>query len=193
MDLVPEALLGEVLARVVMLGTPSIAVPPIVVARSPLNLIVVPVGASGAGKSGGNVVSRELLPTERIDVRDGFLLGSGEGIADAFLGDPEQIDDNGRKRTIRRQLYTAMLVVVDEGQTMIELGSPEGSTLIPRLRTVWSGGTLGQENASSERWRRVETGAYSFAAVVAMQPKYAVQLLNDAAGGTPELDRGYPP
>ena len=95
-------------------------------------------------------------------------------MAEAYLGPPEKIDDGDKKRTIRRQEITAVLAIADEGQVVLELGSRNGTTLLPQLRTAWSGHTLGQENAKAETWRRIEQGRYRFAAVLSLQDRKSV-------------------
>ena len=147
-----QAVLGVVLARVAMLTPPALRTPAIVGGRATLDLLVALIGASGAGKSSANDVGRELLPTDRIDIKDGFLLGSGEGIAEGFLGPPEKVEgDDGKKRVVRHQEFTAVLAVADEGQVLLELGQRKGSVLLPQLRSAWSGHTLGYRRTPRPR------------------------------------------
>jgi len=81
---------------------------------------------------------------------------------------------------------TAVLAVVDEGQVLVELGGRRGATLLPTLRSAWSGATLGQANASAETHRRLAAGFYRFCAVILLQPEHAATLLADGGGGLPQ-------
>jgi hypothetical protein len=78
------------------------------------------------------------------------------------------------------------MLVADEGQVLNEIASRKGSTLLATLRTGWSGGALGQTNASVETRRLIKDGAYRLCAVFALQPEHASRILNDAGSGTPQ-------
>lgn len=182
-----DAVLGAVLARIAMLTPPGVRLPAIIGSSGTLDLIVGIVAPPGVGKSSSMATARELVPTDRRDVIDGAPLGSGEGIAEAYLGPAETVeDDDGTKRRVRRQAFTAMLAYLDEGQALAELAGRRGSTLLTTLRTAWSGGRLGQANASADTHRVVHEGRYRFALVIAWQPAHAAAILDDAAGGTPQ-------
>ena len=181
-----DAVLAAVLGRVATLTPPTVGLPPIVGGRGTLDTICAIVGPPGVGKSGAVDIARSILPTRRVDIVDGLVLGSGEGLVDAYLGAVEDIDDDGKKRRVRRQTMTAVLAVVDEGQVLVELGGRRGATLLPTLRSAWSGATLGQANASAETHRRLAAGFYRFCAVILLQPEHAATLLADGGGGLPQ-------
>ena len=182
----PDAALGAVLARVAMLTPPSTQLPAITGDLATLDLLVGLIAPSGGGKSTTVSLARRLIPCERNDIVDGIPLGSGEGLVDAFLGPVEETDGGGRRRRVRRQTKTAVLAIVDEGQVLADLGSRRGSTLLPTLRTAWSGGDLGQANATVETHRHLRAGCYRFVAIIGWQPAHAAAVLADDVGGTPQ-------
>ncbi|MGI8936895.1 MAG: hypothetical protein ACR2JF_01530 [Iamia sp.] len=183
-----DALLGVILARVAAATPPTVRLPAIVGSPGSLNLAVAIVGAPGIGKSSGAEVGAELVALDDPAVGDAVPIGSGEGLVDAFLGPPvEEVDPvTGDKRRVRRQVRRGVLAVLDEGQALAELGQRKGSTLMPTLRTAWTGGVLGQANAAEDRRRRLPAHAYRLAVLIGLQPEHAAALLDDAAAGTPQ-------
>ena len=182
----PDAVLGVVLARVALVTPCGVVLPALVGSTAPLNTLTALVAASGAGKGATVDVAAELLPIAIDDLVADFTLGSGEGIVAAYLGDVIELDANGKNKKVQKQVIRGVLAITDEGQVLAEFASRKGSTLMPTLRSAWSGKTLGQGNASVETNRRIPAGAYRFVAVVALQKQYAMSLLDDAGGGTPQ-------
>ncbi|MFE4409079.1 hypothetical protein [Streptomyces sp. NPDC056821] len=164
--------------------------------RASLNLFVAAVGGSGVGKSTGSKVNRDLLAASDPEFRDGLPIGSGEGIAEAFMGTIDEETGEVRKgrdgtetpvtRKVRKQVRHNAFFYVDEGQLLAKLGERTGSTLGETLRRAAIGETLGQTNASEERTRYVEGGTYSLGLLVGFQPSTAMPVLDDAATGTPQ-------
>lgn len=181
-----DAVLLSVLARVVTLTPPNITLPAIVGSRASLNLFVAVVDSSGGGKTGAIGVARDLLPHDRKDVIDPILPSSGEGIIDAFIGYEETTDDDGKKRKERKQTKVAGLVVVDEGQGLLDQASRSGSIVLPTIRSGWMGGDLGQHNATEERKRWLQAHRYRLCMVMGFQLAYAADLIADGEGGTPQ-------
>jgi hypothetical protein len=163
-----------------------------------LNYSAAIVGDSGVGKSSDFSVARNLLMTrDDIDFADELPLGSGEGIAEAFMGEVEEMpepafDESGKPKKqkpklVRKQVRHNVFLVADEGAAMTELMvGRKGSTLGSTLRTAWSGGTLGNANASKDRYRVIPEGSYSLGMVVGFQRATAAPLLADAVAGTPQ-------
>lgn len=150
------------------------------------------VGASGAGKSSSIEEARDIFPLpEGRDFLDGLPVGSGEGIAEALMGtvdeeDPSRTDKNGNPRLVptRRQVRHNAFFDVDEGDTLIRLGSREGSSLWPTIRSLWSGGVLGQQNATAERNRIIPARSYAISMIVGFQEPNAVKVIQDNETGT---------
>lgn len=185
-----DAVLGGVLARVAASVPHKIQIPAIVGSPSPLSMLVAIIGRSGAGKSSGVDVATELVPITNTDILDGVPIGSGEGLVDAFFEfRTEDGDDTAKgKGRERKKVQTkhGLFASLDEGQALGTMGARQGSTLLPTLRTAWSGGTLGQQNASFERKRILGRGKYSLSAVIGFQLEHAATLLDDSIGGTPQ-------
>lgn len=166
--------------------------------RASLNVFAATVGASGAGKSTGSALTRELMPSphDPEDFYDGLPIGSGEGIAEAFMGVVEEKTDEVHARgprkgepvtvKVRKQVRHNLYCYVDEGQTLAQLGQRTGSTLAETIRRAAVGEALGQTNASEDRRRYVAPGSYSMGLLAGFQPSTAVPLLADASTGTPQ-------
>jgi hypothetical protein len=177
-----DAVLLAVLARVVMLTPPGIALPAIVGSRVSLNLFVSIIDASGGGKSAAVAVARELVPHRRDDIADPILPSSGEGLIEAYMGTRDAGD--GKKE--RAQTKTAGLAWVDEGQGLLAQSERSGSTIMETIRSAWMGGDLGQHNATEERRRWLKAHKYRLSMVVGFQLAYAASLIADGEGGTPQ-------
>lgn len=181
----PDAVLGACLARVAALTPPSIQLPAIVGTPGTLDLAVAIIGRSGTGKSTSARTAASLVPIHDEDVAE-VVLGSGEGLIESYLGEVTEPDEDGKPRKVRRQVRRAVLATLDEGQALADLGSRKGSTLMPTIRSAWTGDRLGQANASEDRRRNLSPRAYRFALIAGFQTEHAVALLDDAAGGTPQ-------
>lgn len=156
-------------------------------------------GPPGAGKSSSAQCASDLLrpPPYLTDYPDGLGIGSGEGIAELFMGTVEMEEDfyamqaAGRKKprkwTRRLQVRHNAFIYVDEGTTVIKLGvERKGSILGESIRSAWSGSTLGQANAREETTRLVPAHSYALGMAVGFQQTPAEKLLEDAGTGTPQ-------
>ncbi|MET9099592.1 bifunctional DNA primase/polymerase [Streptomyces antibioticus] len=157
-----------------------------------LNLFVGVIDSSGSNKSSSNEVSEDLLeaPEDR-DFLDGVPLGTGEGIAEAMMGEVEREDFNQLDRKnnpkvvkVREQVRHNLYFYQDEGEGLIRIGSRDGSSLWPSIRSAWQAGTLGQTNASAERRRFIRRGTYAMGMVVGFQFTNALVVLRDSITGT---------
>lgn len=181
----PDAVLHCVLARVAAFRPPLAQVDTGIASPASLNYLVALVDASGSGKSSPEKIARRLLPApHEYRVLDGLPIGSGEGLAEAYMGEAKEPDDDGKMVRVRRQVHHNALFYADEGQVMTRLGARDTSTLGESLRRAFNAETLGQTNASKDRSRRVED--YSLGLVVGMQPRAALGLLAEADYGTPQ-------
>jgi hypothetical protein len=157
-----------------------------------LNLFVGVIDSSGSNKSSSNEVSEDLLeaPEDR-DFLDGVPLGTGEGIAEAMMGEVEredftQLDRKNQPKVVkvREQVRHNLYFYQDEGEGLIRIGSRDGSSLWPSIRSAWQSGTLGQTNASAERRRFIKRGSYAMGMVVGFQYTNALVVLRDSITGT---------
>ena len=172
------------------------------------NMLGALIGPSGSGKSTAAGVAAELLPRpgylfdpaawadpNKEPFHDGLPLGSGEGLAEAFMGwrtvatevtDPKTDKPKVKTEKVRMKVRSNAYVYVDEGETLTKVGKRDGATIAPALRSAWSGQTLGQQNATAERTRIVPGGTYSLGVLLGYQLGTAGALLGDADGGTPQ-------
>lgn len=181
----PDAVLGACLARVAALTPPSVQLPAIIGTPATLDIAVAVIGRSGTGKSSSVRCAAELVPIDASDVAE-VVLGSGEGLIESYIGEVTETDEDGKRRKVRRQVRRAVLATLDEGQALADLGSRKGSTLMPTIRSAWTGDRLGQANASEDRRRDLSPRSYRFALIAGFQTEHAAALLDDAAGGTPQ-------
>lgn len=184
----PAAVLGAVLARVAAWTPPSTCLPPIIGGRAPLSLYVALHGNSGDGKSTPMVTAEDLLPEVPPGCVGPLALGTGEGLVEAFQGMVKVPDPEGGKKDlmVKKQVFRGALFSLDEGQLLAELGARKGATIMPVLRTAWSGGDPGQANASLDARRSLKRGSYHVGLVSLWQTHTAQALLADADGGTPQ-------
>jgi len=162
-----------------------------ILGRGSMNFYTALVGASGAGKSSGASGARELIPSNNPEFRDGLPLGSGEGVAEVFMGVVDE--DTGEMRKgepvtakVRKQVRHNAFFYVDEGERLTQLNSRLGTVLAETLRSAAMGDTLGQTNASEDRTRYIAPGSYSLGLVIAYQPTTVTALLADGHTGSPQ-------
>lgn len=204
----PSAVLGCGLTRLCSELPPTYVLPAIVGSVGSLNLAAAIVGPSGAGKSSSDGVAGELLQFENqpTDPRPSDLpLGSGEGIAEAYMGSRAATEDEkaagvASRGRIREQLRWRQRFVGDEGEAVMAQRGRQGSTLMPALRTLVTGGPLGQQNAAVDNRRLIGAHRYRAGVLLGFQTTVAIGLLDDAAGGTPQrfayfsaIDESIPP
>jgi hypothetical protein len=155
-----------------------------------LNLFSAVVGPSGGGKSSGLSVGRSLVKASRE--LEEFPLGSGEGVAESFMGEAEvptgEMDKHGaaKLKRVRQMVRHNALFHADEGNTLNKMIERTGSTVGETLRSAWSGETIGQKNGRAETTRTVPAGSYSLGMVIGYQPTTVLPLLDDHEAGTPQ-------
>ncbi|MBU3717175.1 MAG: bifunctional DNA primase/polymerase, partial [Actinobacteria bacterium] len=177
----PTAAFVHLLARIAAATPPSYCVPPFVGSTAPLTLYVAQVSMSGQGKSSAVRLVDDLLPGLDRPVP----LGSGEGFAESYFGDVKENED-GKAVTKKRQIRYGMAFELDEGSALADLAARSGSTILPVLRTAWSGSTLGNTNASADKRRQLPAGNYAAGLTLLFQPTNARPLFDDVGGGLPQ-------
>lgn len=172
----PWAVLGVALARVVTATPNQVCLPPIVGGKASLNMFVGLVGPSGSGKG-----AAEAVAAEAIDV--GYIVshnvGSGEGIAHGYK-------HRERNELVWNDDAHAVLFSVPEIDSLAAQGDRKGATLMPQLRSGWTGEQLGFGYADPTKRIIVEAHQYRLCLVAGIQPARAGCLLDDADGGTPQ-------
>jgi hypothetical protein len=181
-----EVVFHCVLARVAGALPYTLKLPAVVGTSATLSYFSVSTGPPGSGKSSGAGVAAELVPVGDY-VADQLPVGSGEGIAEVLFDLVSELDDaTGKAVKVKRQVRHNAIVYIDEGDALTALGTKSGSTTLSTYRSIWSGQTIGQTNASTERKRIVPAGSYTFGLIVALQPALAGALLDDVVAGTPQ-------
>jgi len=170
----PDAVLAVILCRIAASLPPGIVLPN----GGTLDFVTALVGSPGTGKSKAMKAATDLLPD--VGTRhDGVPIGSGEGIATAYVG---KVDDTGTNPL----LNASALFYVDEGEQLLTVGRRDGSTTFATIRSCWSGQAFGSMNASTDRRRLVRAGTYRFALAVGFQPTFAAELLTGQDAGDPQ-------
>jgi hypothetical protein len=155
-----------------------------------LNLFAAIVGPSGGGKSSGLSVSRKLIKADQN--LEEFPLGSGEGVAEAFMGETDEPtgemakDGSAKTKRIRKQVRHNALFHSDEGNSLNKLIERSGSTVGETLRSAWSGESIGQKNGRVETTRTIPSESYSLGLSIGYQPTTVLPLLDDHESGTPQ-------
>jgi Bifunctional DNA primase/polymerase, N-terminal len=193
----PDAVFGSLLARLSANLDPSVRVSTGVKRPLPLNMFAGLVGSAGTGKSSAHAASDDLLDFVYPDPMAAGLLaatdecppelpvGSGPGVAEAYMGTVVDVLDPKAKR--REQVRHKVLFYSDEGAALVGgiLDNKRGQDIGPTLRVGWTGAVLGQQNASADRTRQVRD--YTLGLCVGFQ------LEAVAALSTPEqLEYGTP-
>jgi hypothetical protein len=177
----PWAVLGGVLARTVAATPWNVYLPPIVGGRGSLNLYMAFVGPSGGGKGIANSVAREVV--QITSPADESQVGTGEGLVHAFMRTAKDPDS---KEVVPLQYRTNVLLDVPEVDSIRAQAGRTGATLLPFLRSAWSGEAVGRSTADVSRNLTVPAHSYRLAMTVGVQPGRADALLQDTDGGTPQ-------
>ncbi|MEN4476863.1 hypothetical protein [Mycolicibacterium cosmeticum] len=166
----PWALLVAIANRVIATTGPHVMLPgpP---APASLNMGVVLVGRSGAGKGVTDKLSRVVWPA---DIHEEGL-GSGQGIAELFK---EQKNPEDR---INRALIT-----VSEIDHLTALNAGQGNNTRAAIKAALTGDRLGSKGASAATTRAVPADSYRLCLSISAQFGHCGVLLDDVSGGTPQ-------
>jgi len=170
----PWAVLGVVLARVIVAVPPHIVLPPLVGGVASLNTFAGLVGDSGSGKGAAESAGADAVQVGHLNR---FPVGSGEGLTHLFVK---------RTKTGIEQHTVAVLADIPEVDTLAALNSRQGSTLQPVLRQAYMGEQFGFGYADPTKRLVVEGHRYRLCLVVGIQPARAGAILDDTDGGTPQ-------
>ncbi|WP_165673946.1 bifunctional DNA primase/polymerase [Mycobacteroides abscessus] len=178
----PWAVLGYVLARAVCAIPPHVVLPALVGSEASLNLFVALVGPSGAGKGGASGAAKSWLRTDPETVI--ATLGSGEGMAKVYAYKQKPTSANPAWTQVG--LESAVLFDAPEVDNLAALSARNSSTLLPQLRSAYSGEELGFSYADPAKSVRLCAYRYRLCLTVGVQPGRGSGLLDDADGGTPQ-------
>lgn len=169
----PWGVLGAVLCRALTVVPPNVQLPPLIGSKGSLNFLMALVAPSGCGKGACEGVAEELLPVP-IHVSPA---GSGEGLVHQYA--------HIEKRQLVRD-RTAVMFSVPEVDALTALATRNGSTIMSRLRSAFSGEEIGFSYADPSKRLMIGKHSYRLTMVVGVQPEKARSLLDDAPGGTPQ-------
>jgi hypothetical protein len=201
----PDAVLGAVLARASAMCSHELKFDSGKIGT--LNMFVNIVAPTGIGKTEAMRSAQRLVlpPTYLSDLhgdvdferfKDGVGLGSGEGMAEVFMGMVER--DTGetvkygpnkgepKTKPVKAQVRHNAFLFLDEGESLNKMLERKGATVGQTIRTAWTGANLGAANAQEQTTRFVPDGSYSIGLLIGWQPRSAQSLIADAAGGTPQ-------
>ncbi|OYO16620.1 hypothetical protein CGZ93_17830 [Enemella dayhoffiae] len=172
----PWSMLGVTLIRTLACIPPHVVLPPLIGGPGSLNLFLAIVGPSGVGKGATEAAATDGVrqPHEVYTA----TVGSGEGIAHQYAKRVR----GGAQETVRQSVVFS----VPEIDTLGGLNARQGSTLMPQLRSAFSGETLGFGYADAQKRLIIDRHTYRLGLIVGVQPGRAHTLLNDADGGTPQ-------
>ena len=177
----PWAMLGYVLARAAAAIPPTVVLPPLVGSHASLNLFVALVGTSGAGKGSANGAAADWLTTDPATFS--ATLGSGEGLAKVFAY-KQRAGKTGP--WVQIGLRASALFDAPEVDNLTALTTRTSSTLLPQLRSAYSGEELGFSYADPAKAVRLCAHRYRLCLTLGVQPGRGRALLDDADGGTPQ-------
>lgn len=175
----PWAVFAFCIARALTVVSPRWTLPPLIGGRGSLNWFAALAARSGGGKGSAHQVARELIPAPVFERN----LGSGEGMLAAFERPRSPEDPEGGLRE-------AVMFISEEVDQMATLGGRSGSTLMPTLRSAFSGEALGFTYV--KKTPNLAAHSYRLTYVCGVQPARAAGLLSDAAGGTPQRFMWFP-
>ena len=184
-----DAVLSVVLPRIAAGSPHTLRLPAIVGSSASLSFLTALVGPPGSGKSNAASIGKDLIASRNIKPEcDGVPIGSGEGIIELlFEWKKERNEQTGKYEKIKRQTRHNAYIYVDEGEVMIRTAARKsGSTFAPTIRTIFTGGVLGQTNAGDETRRLIPQGQALYGIVFAFQPAIIEPIFGEAGAGTPQ-------
>lgn len=180
----PWAVLACCAARALALVDPHIKLPAIIGSRGgSLNWFAMLAAESGGGKSTAMEIAEELIPHAVKTLN----LGSGEGLIEAF---GERNDDGTVKDPVSG--HRSILFSVDEIDSYSAVAGRSGSTVMPILRSAFTGGSLGFAYRKGNRLPVLPAHSYRMTLVCAAQPGRTRAMFADADGGTPQRFMWFP-
>ncbi|SIN33615.1 DNA primase [Mycobacteroides abscessus] len=180
----PWAVLACSAARALALVDPHIKLPAIIGSKGgSLNWFAMLAAESGGGKSTAMEIAEELIPHAVKTLN----LGSGEGLIEAF---GERNDDGTVKDLVSG--HRSILFSVDEIDSYSAVAGRSGSTVMPILRSAFTGGSLGFAYRKGNRLPVLPAHSYRMTLVCAAQPGRTRAMFADADGGTPQRFMWFP-
>lgn len=181
----PDATLLGFLTRYATLIPPTVQIEAMIGDTATFDFFSCVVASSSGGKSIANRVSRSLIPVERTDIDLDVPLGSGEGVAQMFFG-PGTDPETGKKTAEQVIVKQAMHFTVDEGTSIIQQQSRQGTTIVQALCSAWTGDPIGQANAKLENRRIIAAKRVRVTVTINIQTAKGHQLMDESLIGLPQ-------
>lgn len=177
----PWAVLGCCAAKALALAPPNVELPALIGGKGSLNWFCALASASGGGKGAALDVTDTLIRSTVLQKN----IGSGEGMIEAYKRprDKETGEPSGQHESI--------MFIADEIDTLAAHSSRSGSTVLPMLRSAFSGATLGASTKASNGFH-LAARSYRMTLIVGAQPSRASAILDDENGGTPQRFMWFP-
>lgn len=179
----PLAVLGVAIARIIAATPVAVTLPALIGGPGTLNVFVAAVGESGAGKGAAEAATADALrlcgEPDPYSEEEGYTssVGSGEGFLHQY------VRRNGKELVRVRE---SVLFSIAEADTLTALAARQGTTLMPVLRSAYSGERLAFAYADPTKALAIPAHSYRAAVILGVQPLRAGPLLDDADGGTPQ-------
>lgn len=181
----PWAVFAHCAANALSVIPPFIQLPPLIAGPGSLNMLFATVARSGGGKDAAAAVADVLTPCATSPVRN---LGSGEGLVEAYR---IPVGKEDKKLGMPDDQHSAIRFIADEVDAVLALGSRTGSTILPTLRSAFSGTMLGASTIRSGGFH-LPKHSYRLTLVMSVQPTRAGWIFDDAGGGTPQRFVWFP-
>jgi hypothetical protein len=182
----PDALLFSLLTRISASIPPAYLLPAFVGSNATASLLSAIVGSAGIGKSQANSAARELFPVNDERFRFDLPNGTGQGMIEAYLR-PAKKHEAGFDEGKKIQQFEGCHFYIDEGSNLVSLGSKKEDITLDTIRSLWSGESVGQTNASATTSRYLPARSVAFGLSVGFQPDIAAMFVKEGENvGTPQ-------
>lgn len=182
----PDALLFSTLTRISASIPPAYLLPAFVGSNATASLLSAIVGSAGIGKSQANSAARELFPVNDERFRFDLPNGTGQGMIEAYLR-PARRGEAGFDEGKKIQQFEGCHFYIDEGSNLVSLGSKKEDITLDTIRSLWSGESVGQTNASTTTSRFLPARSVAFGLAVGFQPDIAAAFIREGENvGTPQ-------
>ena len=182
----PDALLFSTLTRISASIPPAYLLPAFVGSNATASLLSAIVGNAGIGKSQANSAARELFPVNDERFRFDLPNGTGQGMIEAYLRQARK-GEAGFVEGKKIQQFEGCHFYIDEGSILVSLGSKKEDITLDTIRSLWSGESVGQTNASTTTSRFLPARSVAFGLAVGFQPDIAAEFIREGENvGTPQ-------
>lgn len=181
----PDALLFSLLTRISASIPPAYLLPAFVGSNATASLLSAIVGSAGIGKSQANSAARELFPVNDERFRFDLPNGTGQGMIEAYLRTAKKSE--GVEEGKKIQQFEGCHFYIDEGSNLVSLASKKEDITLATIRSLWSGESVGQTNASATTSRYLPARSVAFGLSVGFQPDIAAMFVKEGENvGTPQ-------